>query len=261
MEILTPIIVFGIIALIMGIVLAAASKLFAVEKDPKIDEILENLSGANCGGCGYAGCSACAEAIAKGEAPVDACPGCSAESLENISKIMGIESSGKIPKIAVIKCMGTNENTGKEFNFDGTKSCSAVSALNGGDKLCKYACLGYGDCVEACHFDAMSVENGIAKVDEEICIGCGVCAKICPKGVIEILPKGTKSLVKCSSKDKGVNVKDKCSVGCIACRICEKNCPEQAITIIDNLAVIDYDKCTSCGICSVKCPKKIIKSE
>ncbi len=261
MEILTPILVFGIIALIMGIVLGVASKLFAVEKDPKIDEILENLSGANCGGCSYAGCSACAEAIAKGEAPVDACPGCSAESLANIAKIMGVESGAKVSKVAFINCCGTTENAVLKYSFDGTKSCSDVSALNGGDKACEYACLGYGDCAKACPYGAISTKNGIAEVNQEICIGCGLCSKACPRGIISILPKGTTPLVKCSSKNKGVEVKDKCKVGCIACRICEKNCPSEAIKVIDNLAVIDYDKCSSCGLCAEKCPKKIIKSE
>ena len=261
MEILTPILVFGIIALIMGIVLAVASKLFAIDKDPKIDEILENLSGANCGGCGYAGCGACAEAIVKGEASVDVCPGCSAEALANIAKIMGVEVSGKVEKVAVVKCSGTDGNAFKKYNFDGTKTCSDVSALNVGDKLCVYACLGYGDCARACAYGAITFENGIAEINPDICVGCGVCEKICPKSVISILPRSAKVVVKCASKNKGIEVKDKCSVGCIACRICEKNCPAQAIQVIDNLAVIDYDKCTSCGLCAEKCPKKIIKSE
>ena len=261
MEILTPILVFGVIALIMGIVLGIASKLFAVDKDPKIALVAENLPGANCGGCGYAGCEACAVAIVKGEAPVDACPGCSSEAFAKICEIMGIEAKGKVEMAAFVNCCGNSENAVKKYHFDGTKTCSDVNVLNHGDKACIYACLGYGDCKAVCAFNAITIKDGIADIDRSKCVGCGMCEKACPKGIITLLPKNVNPVVKCSSKDKGIDVKDKCKVGCIACRICEKNCPNEAIKVVDNLAVIDYDKCTSCGICAEKCPKKIIKSE
>ena len=136
--------------------------------------------------------------------------------------------------------------------------CRAANKLAGGAKSCSFGCLGLGTCVSACQFDAIHIENGIAVVDEEKCTACGMCKKVCPKDVIEIMPKDNKVYVKCNSRDTGKVVNAACKVGCIACKICEKNCPFVAISIKDNLAVIDYDKCKSCGICAEKCPKKVI---
>lgn len=256
--ILIPVISFGVIGLIVGVVLGIASKIFAIDSDPRIDQVAECLPGANCGGCGYAGCASLAKAIAEGEAPVDACPSLSNDGLKQISKIMGVEAVQKTPMAAFVRCNGTLEKANYQYYFDGTKTCKSVSQLNGGDKSCIYACLGYGDCVQKCQFGALSVQNGVAVVDKEKCTACGLCVKECPKKVIELMPKDLKYYVKCSSQDKGAVVKDKCSTGCIACKICEKNCPADAISVKDNLARIDQSKCIGCGICAEKCPKHII---
>jgi len=256
MDIIIPVVLFGAIALVIGIILSIASKLFAVETDERIDMIAELLPGANCGGCGYAGCSACAAAIVAGEAPVNACPGCA--DVNKIAEIMGVEAVGTQVKKAYVACSGQTGKAIKKYDFDGTMSCADIAVLKQGDKMCEYACLGYGDCVAKCAFGALSIKDGIASVDREKCTGCGVCASVCPKSVISILPEEIKVLVACSSKDKGAALKDKCTVGCIGCKICEKNCEAGAIKVIDNLAVIDYDKCTGCGVCAEKCPKKII---
>ena len=257
MDIIVPVLLFSAIGLAVGIILSVASKLFEVKTDDRIELICELLPGANCGGCGYAGCSACAAAIVEGNAPITACPGCS--NVDKIAEIMGVKAELSEPKAAFVMCSGTTQNTLKKYDFDGTMSCSDISQLKDGDKLCRYACLGYGDCVKKCAFGALSVEDGIVNVDKEKCTGCGVCASVCPKKVIKIMPKNTKVYVKCSSEDKGIVVKDNCKVGCIGCRICEKNCEAGAVTVIDNLAVIDFEKCTGCGVCAEKCPKKIIK--
>ncbi|MBQ9734821.1 MAG: 4Fe-4S binding protein, partial [Clostridia bacterium] len=57
----------------------------------------------------------------------------------------------------------------------------------------------------------------------------------------------------------GKDVINACTVGCIGCGLCAKNCPENAITMVDNLPVIDYDKCSGCKTCVAKCPRKCIK--
>ena len=257
MTILTPAFILGALALILGALLAVASVIFKVETDERIELVSELLPGANCGGCGYAGCSACAAAIVSGDAPINACPGCT--SIEKIAEIMGVESVSAQPKKAYVLCSGQIGKATKKYDFDGTMSCYSISQLKGGDKNCAYACLGYGDCVNKCSFGALSIVDGIASVDKSKCTGCGVCVATCPKSVIKILPENVKAYVKCSSKDKGAALKDKCSAGCIGCKICEKNCEAEAIKVVDNLAVIDYEKCTGCGVCAEKCPKKIIE--
>jgi len=260
-SLITTVIAFGVIGLVVGIVLSIAAKVFEVKTDPKIDEVLGNLPGANCGGCGYAGCGACAEAIVKGEASVNACPSLSEEALGVIASIMGAQATKSKKMIACVMCSGNFDNAPKKYEFDGTKSCYEINALNNGDKLCAFSCLGYGDCVEACKFSAISINNGIAEIDKEKCASCGMCVSTCPRHIIKMIPFDAKVTVKCSSKDKGAVMKARCSVGCIGCGICAKNCPVEAISVNDNVASIDYDKCIGCGMCAEKCPKKIIVIE
>lgn len=258
-EILFPALAIGAVGLVLGALLAVASKIFAVEKDEKAEAIAEVLPGANCGSCGFAGCSAYADEISKGNAKINCCsPGGQAVS-DKIAEIMGVTAETVEEKVAVVICEGTNENASSKYNYEGMDDCKAVARLQGGgEKNCSYGCLGHGTCAKVCTRGAITMKDGIATIDREKCGGCGECAEVCPKKVIRIVPKNSTYVVKCASCDKGAAMKEKCSVGCIGCKICEKNCPNQAITVVDNHAVIDYEKCTGCGICAEKCPKKII---
>ena len=258
-EILFPALAIGAVGLVLGALLAVASKIFAVEKDERAEAIAEILPGANCGSCGFAGCNAYAEAISKDGARINCCsPGGQAVS-DKIAEIMGVSAEAVEEKVAVICCDGTKENAASKYDYEGMQDCVAVSKLQGGgEKECAYGCLGHGTCMKVCSRGAISIENGIAVIDPEKCGGCGECAEICPKKMIKIVSKNHKYYVKCQSCDKGAQMKEKCSVGCIGCKICEKNCPNQAITVENNCASIDYTKCIDCGICAEKCPRKII---
>lgn len=258
-DIIFPALAMGALGLVLGAMLAIASKIFAVEKDERAQAISEILPGANCGSCGYAGCSAYAEAVSSKGARINACnPGGQSVS-DAIAKIMGVESVQVEEKCAVVRCNGTQDVAADKYVYEGVADCAAAAALQGsGQKACEYGCLGFGNCAAVCMKGAITIENGIAVIDTDKCGACGECVIACPKNLIEIVPKSKKYIVKCQSCDKGAQMKSKCSVGCIACRICEKNCPSGAIKIENNHAVIDDEKCTGCGICKEKCPKKII---
>ncbi len=252
-------VIVGCVGLFIGAFLGIAGKKLAVEVDPREEAITNALPGNNCGGCGYAGCSGLAAAIVAGEAEISGCPVGGAPVAAAIGEIMGQEAGEQARMTAFVKCAGTCDKASSDYTYYGVEDCSMMAFVqNGGPKSCKYGCMGYGTCVKACPFDAISVVDGVAVVDKEACKACGKCVAACPKNLIELVPYEQKHLVQCSSKDKGKDVMSACKVGCIGCKMCQKVCPSDAITVEDNIAHIDSDKCTNCGACAEKCPKKII---
>lgn len=252
--------VVGILGILIGVFLGIASEKFKVEVDEKEILIRNELPGNNCGGCGYAGCDALAKAIAAGQAEVGACPVGGASTAEKIGAIMGVAGGTAEKKVAFVKCKGTCDKTKVQYNYYGVDDCKKVSVVPGaGEKACTYGCMGYGSCVKACAFDAIHVVDGVAVVDKEKCVACGKCVSSCPNHLIELVPYKAEHLVQCSSHDKGKDVKSVCESGCIGCTLCTKQCEFDAIHMEDNLAVIDYEKCTNCGKCAEKCPVKVIQ--
>ncbi len=258
-DVLIPVAIFAGLGILFGIVLAIASRVFAVKVDERVTQILEVLPGANCGGCGYSGCAALAEAIVKGEAKPNACNVCSAEGTRRIGEIMGMEVDASVPLHAHVMCSGNCHTAVYKYRYEGAQDCIAAEKLGGGDKACPNGCIGLGTCVAACKYDAIHVVDGLAVVDDAKCIGCGACSVICPKHIIQLIPVSSKYCVECKSVETGAVTRKQCAVGCISCKICEKNCPAGAITVNDFVASIDQSKCTGCGICAEKCPRKIIK--
>lgn len=251
--------IVGGVGLFIGVFLGVSGKAFAVEVDEREEAIIGVLPGNNCGGCGYAGCSGLAAAIVKGEAEIGACPVGGAPVATLIGEIMGQEAGEQARMTAFVKCAGTCEKANQDYKYYGVEDCTFMSFVqNGGPKSCNYGCLGYGSCVKACPFDAIHIIDGIAVVDKGACKACGKCVATCPKNLIELVPYEQTHLVQCSSKDKGKQVMSVCKVGCIGCKMCEKVCPSESITVTDNLAHINPEKCTNCGLCAEKCPKKII---
>lgn len=252
-------VIVAVIGLILGLFLGVAGEKFKVEVNEKEVAVREALPGNNCGGCGYAGCDGLAAAIAKGEAEVSACPVGGEACAKKIGEIMGVSGENTKKMVAFVKCAGTCDKTKMDYEYFGVEDCKMLSFVpNGGPKTCNYGCLGYGSCVKACPFDAIHIVDGIAKVDKDKCKACKKCIAACPKNLIELVPYESKHLVQCSSKDKGVDVKKGCQVGCIGCKMCERVCEVNAITVVDNVAHIDTEKCTNCGKCAEKCPVKII---
>ena len=177
-----------------------------------------------------------------------------------ISEIMGVKAEAGVKMIAQVQCTGGCRGHEK-YEYAGIADCSAASRLPGGGPAgCSFGCLGFGTCEKVCPFDAIHVVDGVAKVDEDKCKACKKCIDACPRHIILLAPYKTKRhvAITCSSKDKGVVVRQVCDNGCIGCSLCAKACPKEAITVEKNLAVIDYDKCVGCGICAQKCPRKLI---
>lgn len=250
----------GGIAIVLAAGLGIASKKFHVERDERIDKVEEVLPGANCGACGFAGCASFAEAVVAGEAPVDGCPVGGENVAQKIGDILGKTASGGERQIAQVLCAGGWKETTHPAEYRGIESCKAANMVNGGTKSCQYGCLGLGDCVAACPFDAIKMgENGLPEVDPDKCTGCGKCVEACPRNIITLAPISSQNHIRCSSHDTGKVVTKICEVGCIGCGICARVCPVDAITIEDNLAIIDYDKCINCGLCAEKCPKGTIE--
>ena len=258
MGIVIAALVVGVTGLILGLALVAAGQKFHVETDPREAAVRERLPGNNCGACGYAGCDAVAAAIAKGEAPANACPVCSAEAAAGIAAVMGVEAGAANRRTAFVRCGGDCGKTAPAGHYIGVNDCRSAALSGVPVWACSYGCLGYGSCVSACDHDAIHVADGVAVVDKEKCVGCGLCVSACPKGLIELVPQGKRAAVRCSSSEKGAAIRKLCSAGCIGCGICAKQCPEGAVTVEGNLARVDYGKCTGCGSCVEKCPVKVI---
>lgn len=255
-------ILIGVVGIIVGIFLSIAGKLFFVPVDEKEQIVRDLLPGNNCGACGYPGCDNLAGAIAKGIAKPNACPVANSEAHKQIADVMGTDAETTEKQVAFVKCAGTCDKTKVKFNYVGNMDCKQAAMTPGnGPKLCGYGCMGYGSCVKACQFDALHIVDGIAYVDKEKCTSCGLCIPECPNKLIEFVPYNTGTFVRCNSNDKGKDVKAACSVGCIGCMMCVKVCEFDAIKVENNLARIDYAKCTNCGKCAEKCPTKIILSE
>lgn len=256
--IIGSLIVMAVLAMLLGIVLAVASKVFHVDVDPRIEQVDELLPGANCGGCGLAGCAAAAEKIVAGDAAPSICPVCGDDARAEIYELLGMSSEETEPHIARMLCGGGTGCKDKE-EYHGVEDCRAAVLIQEGPKACHFACVGLGSCVEACPFEAIFIgDDGLPHVIEERCTACGACERVCPRGVIAVMPAKRTVWVKCQSHDKGKVVNKICKTGCIACRRCEKECPVDAIHVIDNLAVIDYEKCILCGKCAKVCPKNTI---
>ncbi|MBR5617874.1 MAG: RnfABCDGE type electron transport complex subunit B [Oscillospiraceae bacterium] len=268
-EILIAIGILGGLGLVFGLVLAAASKVFYVETDPRLEQLNACLPGANCGGCGYAGCGGYAEAVLNGETPIGKCASGGNECARDMAAIMGVKAVEVTRKVALVRCSGEKryDKSGNlvsgaklKAEYEGFQDCISASRIGGNGPLsCKFGCLGFGTCVKACKYDAISVVNGVAKVNEDRCVGCMACASVCPRNLIVPVEPKRNVVIACASLAKGAVTTRGCTVGCIGCGLCKKICPNDAITVEKNLAVIDYSKCDNCGLCATVCPKKLIK--
>lgn len=251
----------SLIGVLAALLLATASRKFHVDVDPAIEAVFEALPGSNCGACGNPSCFAVAEAIVAGDKPANTCVAGGQSVANAIGGILG-KDAGDVKAVVSGRHCGGGINCSRSYGYAGVRSCTAANKLAGGPVACTYGCIGFGDCMRACPFDAIHMdERGLPVVDLDTCTGCGICVRECPRGqikLLEMLPEKAPVIVRCNAHDKVKTRKTNCTMACIACKKCERACPSDAIHVIDMLAVVDYDKCTGCGTCVTVCPQNCI---
>ena len=248
------------IGIIAAGVLYLVSKYFYVYENPKIAEVEAVLPTANCGGCGSPGCKAFAEKLVNSDDISDLfCPVGGNPVMKQVAEILGKTVTEKAPMVAVVRCQGSCEVRPKTTEYQGPRNCAIEALIYSGETDCQYGCLGEGDCVVACTFDAMYMDEktNLPMVITDKCTACNACVKACPRNIIELRPKNKKDLkifVACLNEDKGGIAKKACDAACIGCSKCVDVCQKNAITISNSLAYINPVYCTMCRKCVEVCP-------
>ena len=259
--VLTAVLLVAVIGLVCAGLLVFASKVFHVAVDETVSAVRACLPGANCGGCGFAGCDDYAAKLFEDEEL--SCTLCSPGGpavAEQIAEILGRSAGSTEPQVAQVMCNGTCDASRTLLEWQGMQSCKGAKGWFTSPNACMFGCVGLGDCQDACQFDAIDVVNGVAVVNRVNCVACGACVGACPQKIIKLVPKKNQVHVLCSSTDKGGVARKNCDNACIGCTKCTTVCNFDAITVEDNLARIDADKCKSCGLCAVVCPTGAINS-
>jgi Na+-translocating ferredoxin:NAD+ oxidoreductase RNF subunit RnfB len=258
------ILTLALTGILSAIILFFVSGKFKVFEDPVIKKLEAALPSSNCGGCGYPSCHAFAIACENAETLEKLfCTVGGLETMENVAGIIGKSAGSLVPTVAVVRCGGACDLRKQINQYDGAKSCVISHNLYGGETGCTWGCLGLGDCELSCEFDAIHINpyTRLPEVNEEKCTSCQACVKACPKSILELRRKGIKSrriYVNCINKDQGEAILESCPVACIACEKCLNVCAYEAITLTNNLAFIDSDKCTLCRKCVEVCPTNAI---
>ena len=259
-SIINSVILLTPLGIVAALVLYLVSKKFYVYEDPLISEVEELLPAANCAGCGSPGCRAFAEKLVATDDISDLfCPVGGNEVMKLVSETLGKEVVEQDPTVAVVRCQGGCDVRPKTTEYQGPRLCAISALIYSGETDCQYGCLGDGDCVAACKFDAMYMDEatGLPVVITDKCTSCGMCVDACPRDIIEMRPKHKRDLkifVGCLNEEKGGIAKKACDVACIGCSKCLDVCPKGAIIMENNLAYINPAYCTLCRKCVPVCP-------
>jgi len=263
--VLVSVLTLLVIGALSALVIYLSSKKFYLYEDPLIPRVEQVLPAVNCGGCGHTSCHGFALACIKSDSLHNmVCTVGGKAVMEDVAAILGKTASPVIPTVAVVRCGGSCELRPRINQFNGASSCAIVHNLYGGDTGCSWGCIGLGDCVEPCKFDAIKLnpKTLLPEINDLKCTSCNACVTACPKGIIELRNLGVpahKIYVNCVAKDPAVA--DACSVACIGCEKCVEVCQDKAITMIGKLAYIDPEACTLCGKCINVCPTNAIVEE
>jgi Na+-translocating ferredoxin:NAD+ oxidoreductase RNF subunit RnfB len=263
--IIFTVVILSSLGVLLAVILYFVAQKFKVFEDPRIDAVVEMLPGANCGGCGYTGCRAFADALVTND-DISAlqCPVGGSNVMNKAAEYLGKTAVAKDTLVAVVRCAGSCEVRPRTNLFDGAQSCLVMASTYAGNTDCRFGCLGQGDCVVSCNFDAIHInpETLMPEVDDEKCTSCGSCVKACPKFIIELRKKGAKNrriYVSCVNQDDEGLARKSCDAACTGCAKCLKICPFDSIIVNNNLAYIDNTKCRLCRKCATVCSSGAIK--
>jgi len=257
--------VFTVLGLVFGIALGGAAERFKVAGNPLVERVRDRLPSANCGACGFPGCMAYAEAVVeRGDVSPSLCIPGGASVAQAVAELTGKVAGDVEDRIVVMTCHGTSAYARDEAEYAGIPTCAAAALIFGGPRACKNGCLGLGDCVRACPFDALVIApSGIAQVNVDKCTGCAVCVAVCPKDLFKLYPRTRRIELSCKAVDKASIVRSTCMVGCTTCRKCVAKCPAGAIEWNGRTILIDHEKCIAYGpscneACTEICPSTIL---
>lgn len=226
-----------------ALILAAADHYLRVKEDPRLETVEDLLPGNNCGACGEPGCHAFAEKLVAGEIAPAKCTVSSAEALQEIAQVMGVEVGCQEKNVARLKCAGGQGLTAQLADYRGVESCRAAVLVNGGGRACMWGCLGLADCRKVCTFDAIFMNReGLPTVRTEACTACGDCVEVCPLDLFTILPLSQKLFVQCNSPLTGETARAICQVACDACGRCVADSPPGVMEMVNGLPVIHYEQ-------------------
>jgi Na+-translocating ferredoxin:NAD+ oxidoreductase RNF subunit RnfB len=235
--------ILGGVGLFFGFLIAMANKKFYVWEDPRIDAVEELLPKSNCGACGLPGCRAFAEAAVSGEQQPSGCTVMGPEDRSDVASYLGVDAGEANKRVARLLCAGGKNEAARNSDYAGMDTCKAAASVAGGGKACGWGCLGLADCEAACLLDAIYMnEDALPVVIPELCTACNDCVVACPKDLFELMPIEQKLIVQCKNLLNGDAAEDLCSVACNACNKCVADSEPGVIEMINNLAVIHYEK-------------------
>lgn len=244
------------LGLILASVLVIANRRLFVYEDPKIDDVEELLPHSNCGACGTAGCRAFAEKLVTGELQPGACTVNGTEMNQVIATFLGVELGTHEKRVARLACAGGSNVARRHGDYRGVESCRAAALVAGGGKGCAWGCLGLADCERVCDLDAIIMDrHDLPQVIDDLCTACGDCVDICPRDLFSLQPLSHHLWVACKNLEKGEAAEAECAVTCNGCGRCALDATGDLITMIDNLAVIDYSQnAKAARIAIERCP-------